>query len=452
MCGIAGGTNVSDDDVAVMLDCIKHRGPDGSGIVKSGCVTHGHVRLSLIDLTPASAQPFRVDGSVLAFNGEIWNYRELRRKVGHDFQTTGDTEVLAKWLNAHGLDGLSEVDGMFAFAWSSPDGQHWLARDSFGKVPLYVAKHRDGFLWASERKAFPKGVHPISIPAGYAFNLSTGTWEKWYRLPQRKPMPSWSVLDNLRAGVSKRLEADAPVCCLISGGLDSSLVLAIAVELGKDVTAYTAVVDSNSNDVRSSRRLCSDLGVRLVEVQCNVTSHEVLSAIESIEIPSKAQVEIATLCIPLAKRIASDGFKACLSGEAADELFGGYGNFCIKASRASGQQVIALRKEALAKMARGNFIRCNKAFMAAGVECRLPFMEQSLAESAVQLTKHESPPGKKLLKEAAMQVLPKWVISRQKDTFQGGSGASERIASMIANPIRFYNATLRSQFGYLPKD
>jgi asparagine synthase (glutamine-hydrolysing) len=229
-------------------------------------------------------------------------------------------------------------------------------------------------------------------------------------------------------------------------------VLALAVESGKDVTAYTAVVDSAAEDAVSARRLCSELSVRLVEVRCSVNSKAIMQAMESIEIPSKAQVEIAALCLPLAKRIAADGFKACLSGEAADELFGGYGNFCIKASSASDSQVIALRKEALAKMARGNFIRCNKAFMSAGVECRLPFMEQSLAEAAVQLTKRESPPGKKLLKEAAKQILPKWVIARQKDTFQGGSGASRRIAATIASPIKFYNATLKTRFGYLPKD
>lgn len=452
MCGIAGGTNISEDAVAAMLDRIRHRGPDGSGIVKSGCVTHGHVRLALVDLTPASAQPFQVGRSTLTFNGEVWNYRDLRSRLGGAFKTTGDTEVLACWLNAYGLAGLPEVDGMFAFAWSSPDGQHWLVRDSFGKVPLYVAKHKNGFVWASERKAFPKNVQPIAVPAGHAFNLTTGQWKRWYTLPQRRPMLASSVLDRLRAGVAKRLEADAPVCCLMSGGLDSSLVLALAVETGKEVVAYTAVVDSDSEDARSARRLCCELGVRLVEVRCHMTSEAVLAAMESIEIPSKAQVEIAALCIPLAKRIAADGFKACLSGEAADELFGGYGNFCIKASSASDEQVVALRKEALAKMARGNFVRCNKAFMAAGVECRLPFMEQSLAESAVQLTKRESPPGKRLLKEAAGQVLPKWVISRQKDTFQGGSGASDRIAATIASPIRFYNATLKTRFGYLPKD
>jgi len=213
----------------------------------------------------------------------------------------------------------------------------------------------------------------------------------------------------------------------------------------------TATFDPNSVDARSARKLCAEFGVRLVEVPIPVDERALLEALRSIEIGSKAQIEIAALCIPLARRIYTDGFRACLSGEAADELFGGYGNFCIKAARASDAEVVALRRQALEKMARGNFVRCNKAFMAAGVECRLPFMEQDLVERAVQLGKGASPPGKKLLKQAARGIVPDWVIRRTKETFQGGSGVSQRVAGLISNPAVFYNQELRRQFGYLPR-
>ena len=455
MCGLAGGIGVKPGLVEQMLERIAHRGPDGRGIVESGPVVHGHVRLALVDLTSASAQPFRRGGSVLSFNGEVWNFCELRADLeaaGDAFSTTGDTEVLAAWLSRFGLARLAEIDGMFAFAFSDAVGGHWLVRDSFGKVPLYVARVAGGYLWASERKAFPPRIKPIAVPPGHVFDLTTGRFSAWYRAPAGQATTASDVLALLRRGVIKRLSADAPVCCLISGGLDSSLVLALAVKERPDVVAFTAVFDERSSDLASARRLCKQFGVRLIEVPVAVDTDAVARAIRSIEIPSKAQIEIAVLCIPLAQRIYAEGFRACLSGEAADELFGGYGNFCIKASKLRDDQIPALRREQLAKMARGNFVRCNKAFMAAGVECRLPFMEQELVERAVTLGKVASPTGKKLLKEAARGLLPAWIINRVKDTFQGASGVSEALAGMIASPTIFYNAELRSTFGYLPKD
>jgi asparagine synthase (glutamine-hydrolysing) len=226
----------------------------------------------------------------------------------------------------------------------------------------------------------------------------------------------------------------------------------MARERSADVTAFTAVYDLQSADAVSARRLCSAFGVRLVEVTATATDADFFAAMQAIEIASKAQIEIAAMCLPLAKRIRAEGFKACLSGEAADELFGGYGNFCIAASRATEPEVVKLRREQLRKMSRGNFVRCNKAFMSAGVECRLPFMEQAMVESAVQMGKQDSPPGKKLLKAAAGGLVPPWVIKRPKDTFQGGSGISASIAKRINSPIKWYNAELRKQFGYRPKD
>ena len=455
MCGIAGSYNETTTQVDQMLNRIIHRGPDGKGIDVNNQAVHGHVRLALVDLSDASAQPFKHKKSTLSFNGELWNYIELRSKLkalGNEFKTTGDTEVLSVVLEYYGIKGLNLLDGMFAFAWSNSNNEHWLVRDAFGKIPIYLAKTKTGFLWASERKAFPPGVKPIAIPPGHAFNLVTGEWLNWYKAPKHQPTDHNDVLRILRLGVEKRFTADAPICCLISGGLDSSLILALAKQTGRDVTAFTAAFDQSSDDLKSARKLCSELDVRLIEVQIEVTSKLITDAIHSIEISSKAQIEIAMLCIPLAQRIYAEGFRACLSGEAADELFGGYGNFCIQASKASKAELLQLRQDQLSKMSRGNFVRCNKAFMAAGIECRLPFMEQELVERVVQLDKAESPLSKGLLKKAAQSILPKWVISRNKDTFQGGSGVARFMQERIANPVVFYNAELRKKFSYLPKD
>lgn len=451
MCGLVGSFKEDKKLVTAMLERIKHRGPDGSGISTHGQAVHGHVRLALVDLSNASAQPFKHNKNTVSFNGEIWNYRELKKNSDTNFLTTGDTEVLADQLDRFGLSCLHNLDGMFAFVWSGKNGEHYIVRDSFGKIPIYIAKTENGYLWASERKAFPKKIKSIPIPTGTAFDLNTGKWVKWYNQPNHKKTTSEDVFQLLDAGVKKRITADAPVCCLISGGLDSGIILALAKKHDKNVTAFTGVFDKNSEDLKSARNLCAELDVDLIEVSVDLSSELISQAISAIEISSKAQIEIAMLCIPLAERIYKEGFRAVLSGEAADELFGGYSNFCIQASKSNSAGVVALRKQQLEKMSRGNFVRCNKAFMAAGVECRLPFMEQELVERVVLLNKEESPLNKKLLKQAAKDILPSWVIKRQKDTFQGGSGISQEMSSRVANPIVYYNTELKKQYGYIPK-
>lgn len=452
MCGLAGVYGGTETEVIKMLDKIQHRGPDGNGIFIHNQAIHGHVRLSLVDLSEASSQPFCRNGHTLTFNGEIWNYKSLKNESNSEFISNGDTEVLLDQLERFGLGCLPDLDGMFAFVWSSPTGDHWVIRDSFGKIPIYIVKTQTGYAWASERKAFKRGLKPIAIPAGTAFNMTTGQWLKWYEAPKHQSTTPAEVIGLLDDGVQKRLEADAPVCCLISGGIDSSIILALAQKHNKDVTAFTAVFNEESTDLLASRKLCNELSIDLIEVPITVTSESIQHAIYSVEISSKAQIEITLLCIPLAERIASEGFKACLSGEAADELFGGYGNFCIQASKLEGKEILPLRQKQLEKMARGNFVRCNKAFMAAGVECRLPFMEQELVERVILLDKKESPPAKKLLKEATHDLLPSWVINRRKDTFQGASGLADEMAKRVANPVLFYNNELKKKFGYLPKD
>jgi asparagine synthase (glutamine-hydrolysing) len=237
--------------------------------------------------------------------------------------------------------------------------------------------------------------------------------------------------------------------------MDSALVLAIAIKQrgASNVTAYTAFVDRTGNDdLVAAVKLCAEFCIPHKSVRITGGDELFQKALTSIEIPSKAQIEIAALCLPLARRIRADGFKACLSAESADELFGGYGNFCIQASKADDAKIVQLRQAQLAKMSRGNFVRCNKAFMAGGVECRLPFMHPRLVTAAVNATKAENPPGKKLLKHVAEAYLPRWVIARKKETFQGASGSSALAARLACDPQRWYNAELRKLFGYLPHD
>lgn len=450
MCGIAGRFGALWFDVRRGLDAIEHRGPDGRGEIEADDCLHGHVRLAMVDLTDASAQPFRRGRSTISFNGEIWNHKALREELaaaGHVFSTTGDTEVLAALLDAEGIDGLARVEGMFAFCWTRGDAR-WLVRDRYGKIPLYAVR-RDGFAWASERRAFDKlGGIAVPVPPGAALDLNTGHLHRWYELPSRAPGPD--VLAELKSGVTARLFADARVCCLVSGGMDSAAILALAREASRDVVAYTARLNDRSADLAAARRMCEEWQVPLMEVPVPpVTAAALERAALAIEIPSKAQVEIALPCLALAEAIQSDGYKGVLSGEAADELFGGYGNMAIQAAREGDAGWRRIRVAQLAKMARGNFVRCNKAFMAHGVECRLPFMERSLVEGVLAMGKRDCPPGKGLLKRSLDGTVPDWIRRRTKATFQGESGVSAMASEVVSSPTRFYNATIKTAFGRL---
>ena len=451
MCGIAGSFAAPWFNVERALDRIQHRGPDGRGSKAIGQAVHGHVRLALLDLTSASDQPFVTDtGNVLTFNGEVWNFATVRadlQMAGHVFRTTGDTEVLATAIEHYGLVGaLERLEGMFAFAWSDAHSDV-LVRDRFGKIPLYVSRSGESFAWSSERKGFPSSIPCRPLPPASILDLRSGVVRTYYTLPAEAPANE-PLADILERGVRARIVSDAPLCVLISGGLDSSLILTLVKRHKPDVVAYTAVLDTDSPDLHAAERLCAELDVPLRKVQLAPPSAESFAeAARAIEIQSKAQVEIAALCLPLAKRIASDGFKACLSGEAADELFGGYGSMCIKGSRASDTEWRAIRIGQLEKMARGNFIRCNLAFMVAGVECRLPFMERELVETVLGLSKAECPPGKGALKAAAVGIVPPWVIKRPKDTFQGASGMARAAESLIGSPKQFYRAEVRNAYG-----
>lgn len=468
MCGIAGSWE-SDWDVNAALDAIAHRGPDARAVARpSADVVLGHVRLSIMDPGPRSDQPFVYGGIVLAYNGELWNAPALREELraAGDFETTGDTEVVAAALDAWGLDALPRLEGQFAMAWYDGESDEvYLARDRWGEVPLYMLMDGDGGLlgagviWASERKAFgQRGAEAVPVPAASYVKVRTGMVRAYYGA--RAPEPFWADLpgeirDSLHRGTAERLQSDVPVCTLLSGGLDSSAILALVKLYKPDVVAYTATYDRDSPDLEAARYVADHHGVELREVElAEPTEAQVQAAIRNavrtIEIPMKAQVEIAMLCIPLAERIAKDGFKVVLSGEGADELFGGYGGLMRKAT--SDGAWVEARRYSFEKMARGNFIRTNKTFMAAGVEARLPFMDRQLVERVLDLGLSACPPGKKLLKRAVADIVPEKVVRRQKETFQGASGVSGYLAQVLdGKQAVTYNNVARDLFGGLPR-
>lgn len=451
VCGLIGGTATRLGDPEAALARIAHRGPDGSGWAARDGYVLGHTRLAIQDTTDAAAQPFTRGAVTLTYNGELWNAAELRAALDGQWRSSGDTEALAQLLHQHGWAGLDRADGMFALAWHDDLGV-WLARDRYGKVPLYAARSASGWLWASELRALPRGVRAEPVAPGTAVHVGTGTVHRWASWEPGRPATIDATRDLLAEGVARRMISDRPVCFLLSGGLDSSLVLALARDLHPAPVAYTAVYDPASEDLRAARRVAALLDVPLIEVKIpDPTPATLAEAVRVVEAPMKAQVEIAAAHLPLARAIASDGFRVALSGEGADELFGGYGNRKIAAWSADDAGYRQIKTELLAKMARGNFPRVNKVFMAAGVEGRLPFLHRPLVEMAVDAGKQENPPGKGLLKVAARGLLPDWVITRVKDTFQGGTGVSAAAARVVGSPARYYNAEARAAFGWLPR-
>lgn len=460
MCGLVGFA-WSDLDPDELLKSVAHRGPDGQGGVRIGDVWLGHTRLAIQDLSPASACPFVSGPVTLTYSGEAWNVAELRASLPGPWETTGDTEVIARLLEVEGVAGLDRVDGMFAVAWHDTRTGTWLARDRYGKMPLYLCVVMGGFggvRWASEiHAAGSDDTRPVA--PGTAYNLGTGELVHWAGpVARTAPCSPAEVYTLLRQGVRKRLIADRPVCFLLSGGLDSSLVLSIARDLHPNPVAYTAVFDPASDDLRYAREVADLFGVPLVEVPVPAPDLDTITdAVRAVEVPMKAQVEIALANLPLARRVAADGFRVVLSGEAADELFGGYGGMAIKGASADDAGWRQIREAQVRKMSRGNFMRLNKVFMAAGVEARLPFMERELVEGVLATGKADCPPGKGLLKAAAAGHIPDAVIHRRKDTFQGGSGIADAAAEFIAatcpglSPVVLYNQIARRELGYLPK-
>ncbi len=379
MCGIVGfkGPREADTDRVLgdMLACIAYRGPDDRGLWSTDDVALGHVRLSVIDLSERGHQPFLTsDGNgVLTYNGEVYNFRDLRAELERDgivFRSDTDTEVVLYALHHWGPHrAISRLDGMFAFAYYDlRDRSLWLARDRYGIKPLYLARSDGALVFASEQKSLfahpriPRTADVHAIINLLLFQRFEGAMTPYDGVESLAPGTLLQVRDEreitttyfdllrdvdptrIRDGgstafashceqfeqlfvesVLMHLASDAPLATMCSGGVDSSLITAIVKSVKPDVVSYVADIEGmNRQEVDRARTVCGSLGVelRIVNVDAENYYRMLPTAILANDQPLYFLQDVASMLV--AEAIGADGFKVVLTGDGADEVFGGY--------------------------------------------------------------------------------------------------------------------------------
>lgn len=469
MCGIVAILNVKEQTQQLrqkalgMSHKIRHRGPDWSGIYCGGSAILAHERLSIVDPESGGQPLFSPDRQqILAVNGEIYNHQEIRQRYEgkYAFQTGSDCEVILALYQDKGIDFLEELNGIFAFVlYDEKRDEFLIARDPIGVIPLYIGYDADGTVYvASELKALEgqcQRYEPF-LPGHYLWSgdltsqLSTLNFQlkKYY---QRDWFDYDAVKDNdassedirqaLREAVRRQLMSDVPYGVLLSGGLDSSVISAIAerysemrIEDNSQTKAYWprlhsfAVGLKGAPDLAKARMVAEHIGT--VHHEINYTIQEGLDAIRDviyfIETYDVTTVRASTPMYLLARVIKSMGIKMVLSGEGADEIFGGYLYF-HKAPDARAFHEETVRK--LSKLHLYDCLRANKSLSAWGVEGRVPFLDKEFLDVAMRTNpKAKMCPGttmeKRIVREAFADMLPDEIVWRQKEQFSDGVGYS----------------------------
>ena len=466
MCGIVAIFNVKEQTPELrtkalgMSKKIRHRGPDWSGIHCSGSAILAHERLSIVDPESGGQPLFSPDGKqVLAVNGEIYNHQEIREryKGRYDFQTGSDCEVILALYRDKGIDFLEDLNGIFAFALYDEEQDAFLiARDHIGVIPLYIGYNADGKVFvASELKALEgecERYEPF-LPGHYYWSKAPGMkpWYKrdWMEYDNVKDNPASSddIRKSLCAAVKRQMMSDVPYGVLLSGGLDSSVISAITesyaerrIETDSQSRAWWprlhsfAVGLKGAPDLAKARLVADYIGT--VHHEINYTIQEGLDALRDviyfIETYDITTVRASVPMYLLARVIKSMGIKMVLSGEGADEIFGGYLYF-HKAPSAEEFHKETVRK--LSKLHQYDCLRANKSLSAWGVEGRVPFLDKEFLDVAMRTNPkakmcslNGSDPKasmeKRIVREAFEDMLPEEVAWRQKEQFSDGVGYS----------------------------
>ena len=473
MCGILCAFDLKQSrdiirpQVLEMSKKLRHRGPDWSGIYDTSNAILSHERLAIVDPT-SGKQPLisPSENLILAANGEIYNHRLIRETCESDyaFKTQSDCEVLLAMYQKYGKNFVKKLNGIFAFAIYDKDkNEYFIARDHMGIIPLYMGWDKNGtFYIASELKALEGVCTKIELfPPGHSLHSGDSKPERWYKT-------EWdtyeSVKDNftsietlhdaLSDAVHRQLMSDVPYGVLLSGGLDSSITSALAkkfaakrVESDDTQAAWWPQLHSfsvgleGSPDLAAAQEVAKHIGTVHHEVKFTVQEgldavREVIYHLETYDITT---IRASTPMYLMARAIKALGIKMVLSGEGADELFGGYLYF-HKAPNAKEFHEETVRK--LDKLHQYDCLRANKSLAAWGIEGRVPFLDKEFIEIAMRVNPKdkmitEDRMEKWVLRKAFEDYLPKSVTWRQKEQFSDGVGYSwiDSLKELVDNEV-----------------
>ncbi|WP_369999603.1 asparagine synthase B [Winogradskyella sp.] len=459
MCGIVCAFDIkqkSEDlrpQVLEMAKSIRHRGPDWSGVYSDEKAILAHERLAIVDPASGKQPLFSEDKKlILAANGEIYNHKALRAQFpNYKFQTESDCEVILALYKEKGVDFIDDMNGIFGFAiYDAEKDEYFIARDHMGIIPLYMGWDKHGtFYVASELKALEGVCTKIELfPPGHYMSSEDGELIQWYKR-------DWESYDAVKANetsitqvrqaledaVHRQLMSDVPYGVLLSGGLDSSVTSAIAkkysqrrIEADDKEQAWWPQLHSfsvgleGSPDLAAARKVADHIGT--VHHEIKFTIQEGLDAIKDViyqlETYDITTIRASTPMYLMARVIKSMGIKMVLSGEGADELFGGYLYF-HKAPNAKEFHEETVRK--LSKLHTYDCLRANKSLAAWGIEGRVPFLDKEFMDVAMRIN-----PEDKMIKDGRIEkwvvrkafedMLPESVAWRQKEQFSDGVGYS----------------------------
>ncbi len=460
MCGIVCAFDLkqkSEDlrpQILEMSKTIRHRGPDWSGIYSDDKAILAHERLAIVDPASGKQPLFSPDKKlVLAANGEIYNHRELRKQFDgkYNFQTESDCEVILALYKEKGVDFVDEMNGIFGFAIYDVDkDEYFIARDHMGIIPLYIGWDQNGtFYVASELKALEGICTKIELfPPGHYMSSKDGEFVKWWNRDWRdydnvkiNETSIAKVKEALEAAVKRQLMSDVPYGVLLSGGLDSSVTSAIAkkyaqlrIESDDKQAAWYPQLHSfsvgleGSPDLAAAQKVADHIGT--VHHEIKFTIQEGLDAIKdviyNIETYDITTIRSSTPMYLMARVIKSMGIKMVLSGEGADEIFGGYLYF-HKAPNAKEFHEETVRK--IDKLHMYDCLRANKSLAAWGIEGRVPFLDKEFMDVAMSLNPQDKMINgermeKWIIRKAFEDMLPESVAWRQKEQFSDGVGYS----------------------------